>query len=166
MPIPNLAMQIRTVPERFAFWTTSLQFVMHQLIIVLGVAIIANLIIGYSFDLLRLLGHTYRMGYSYWLLTGMPFFPVQVICGLCLGWQLSRWLRHRAMLWVWVLPALMLCYGVFFRTDVPARFREMYRVGYTGPVFAAGSYSLGALLARKMLEEPCSSATEQTTNQP
>jgi hypothetical protein len=158
----KVAMQTGTVSCKFAFWKISLQFLMHQLISVLGVAIFANALVALSFDLLRFLGHPYPIRESFWMLTGMPFYPVQVSCGLCLGWQLSRWLRHRSMLWVWILPALMLCYGVSSRTDVPWRARELYRVGYTVPVFAAGSYSLGALLARKKPENACATIAEHT----
>ncbi len=48
----------------------------------------------------------------YQIFTYRPYFPVQTITGLCFGWLLARRLGHRAMIWVWILPALLLCYAV------------------------------------------------------
>jgi hypothetical protein len=104
-----------------------------------------------------------------------PYFPVQIIFALILGWLLGRALRHRSMVWVWVLPMAILCYSlvtarvliptsVFARPGVfQSRFSHYFGWGcqpsarcfdqllITMPFYSSLAYSMGAALARKTL---------------
>jgi len=143
-----------------------LVFATHQFAATIGILLLANLATGLAFDVIRLFsGRVYSIGYSYWILSGTPYFPVQIALGLVLGWILGRWLRHRSMLWVWVLPALAL--GLAFvalpqvsSLTLQARLSHFFgwgcrpenhcsdQLGITLPLYSAISYSFGALLAR------------------
>jgi hypothetical protein len=50
----------------------------------------------------------------------MPFFPTQVALALLAGWVLGGALPHRAMLWVWALPLVALCFALFGVPLLPA----------------------------------------------
>ena len=65
-----------------------------------------------GFKFLFLFGHSYPRKTFYSLVSESPYFPVQIIFALTLGWLLGRVLRHRSMVWVWVLPLAILCYSV------------------------------------------------------
>jgi len=41
-----------------------------------------------------------------WALYGTPFYPIQIALALLAGWTLSGTLRHRSILWVWMLPLI------------------------------------------------------------
>ncbi len=115
------------------------------------------------------------MRFVHWLLTETPFYPVQVVAGLCLGWVLCRRLQHRVMVWVWVLPAAILSYVLLTTSAlIPAwsalspaasiQSRLSYYFGWgcrpsarcldqlliTMPLYASFAYSLGALVAQRM----------------
>lgn len=143
-----------------------LLFLMHQLIGTIGVGVGALLLTGLAFDLLRLLGRHYTMGYSHWILTGTPYFPVQIVLALFLGWLLSRRFHHRSMLWVWILPTGILCCAFAVLptvTSLTLQFRLSHffgwgcrpenrcfdQIGVTLPFYIAVAYSAGALLARR-----------------
>src|SRR5690349_11018714 len=83
-------------------------FFVHQLVGTWGIAIFAYYS-GTSF--LELIGRPQWIRTLQWILTETPFFPIQVILGLGLGWSLARRLAHRSMLWVWVIPTLILIYA-------------------------------------------------------
>lgn len=150
-------------------------FILHQYIGTLGIVISAAYLTAYAFDVLRLFGKPIPSERIYWVLTGTPYYPVQIGLGLLLGWLIGRHLQHRAMLWVWVLPFTYLTYAVVaIPTLVPnwippayqagigeSRFRHYFGWGCGGqhPCFdqaaitllfyAAAAYSIGALLARR-----------------
>jgi hypothetical protein len=112
------------------------------------------------------------------MLAGSPYFPLQLLLALFLGWFFSRLLRHRSMVWIWVLPLLLLCYALIaIPTLVPNRRssdaqdiqnRWLHYFGprcqpasscsdqvldqmmITFPFYLAVVYSLGALLGRKL----------------
>lgn len=124
-------------------------FVMHQIISVLVVGMGGIAIVGVAFDVLADLGWSQPLNSAHWVLTGIPFFPVQGTIGFALGWGLGRWLHHRSMLWVWVAPLLLFLFWKLTSYDgLPAGVQMAVRIGATGPLFAAGGYSLGALLAQ------------------
>lgn len=102
-----------------------------------------------------------------------PYFAAYTLWALFLGWSLGAFLRHRVMLWVWVLPAALLGYMYFRFPHCPANFfpaagKEsrsandlcfgrpctpvapcLYQLWFTFPFFASAAYSLGAWIAEK-----------------
>ncbi|HKM91428.1 MAG TPA: hypothetical protein VJX29_12510 [Candidatus Acidoferrales bacterium] len=151
-----------------------LVFLFHQIIGTWGVIAVAPLLTALGFDLARTIGPAFPIGQLYWLLTGTPFFPVQVTIALILGWLLGWWLHHRSMLWIWVLPALILCLALIAVPTLtpeltPMRLqsgqpRLLHYFGWgcqpenhcidqivvTLPFYASIAYSLGALLADRL----------------
>jgi hypothetical protein len=153
-----------------------LAFVLHQYIGTLGIDVLAGFLVAYVFDVLRLFGKYFPSHTMYWIMTGTPYYPVQIGLGLLLGWSISRRVRHRAMLWVWILPLAYLTYAIIaIPTLVPHWIPPEYQAGvgesrfkhYFGwgcgevhPCFdqnaitvffyIAAAYSIGALLARKV----------------
>jgi hypothetical protein len=94
-------------------------FALHQLIAILGVGFLASTATFFMFDLLRPLNPQFFSEHNvYQVSTRLPYFPVQILEGLWCGWALSRRLRQREMLWVWVLPALILCYAMIAEPNI------------------------------------------------
>lgn len=87
-------------------------FAIHQLFGMWGIALLAYYLGDCVFEFLRLFNLQYSMRSLHWILTETPFFPVQIALGLYFGWMLSHRLKHRSMLWIWVIPALLLGYCV------------------------------------------------------
>ena len=152
-------------------------FVMHQLIGTFGAATIAAFLVNFSFKLLHPLDASLFTSHNASvLLTELPYFPAQIILAAWLGFWLALRVQHRVMLWVWVLPLLVLCYAVIVgpiftpeSTSVlmlsgssPATFSHYFGSGcnpeklcedqlmITMPFYAASSYSVGALLGKKL----------------
>lgn len=154
---------------------SALTFGLHQLIGVYGIPNTAPLVLGLFFNLLFLLGRGYPRRTFYSIVSERPYFPVQIIFALILGWLLGRALRHRSMLWVWALPLAILCYSlVTARVLIPtsvfanpgvfqSRFSHYFGWGcrpadrcldqllITMPFYSSLAYSMGAALARKTL---------------
>jgi len=150
----------------------ALTFVLHQFIGMYGIPYTAPLVFSLAFKLPLLFGHK-RTFYS--IVSETPYFPVQIIFALILGWLLGRALRHRSMVWVWALPMAILCYSlvtarvliptsVFARPGVfQSRFSHYFGWGcqpaarcldqllITMPFYSSLAYSMGATLARKTL---------------
>lgn len=153
---------------------------MHQFIGYLGIVILASYLTAYVFDVLHFFGKPYPSKTMYWILSGTPYYPVQIGVGLTLGWLIGRRVRHWAMLWVWVLPLACLIYAVFtiptlapnwippaFQAGVgESRLKHYFGWGcggvrpcfdqnaFTLPFYGAAAYSIGALLARKLRKAP------------
>jgi hypothetical protein len=153
-----------------------LSFVLHQYIGTLGIVVLAGFLVAYVFDVLQLFGKQVPSHIMFWILTGTPYYPVQIGLGLLLGWSIGRRVQHRAMLWVWILPLAYLTYAIIaIATLVPQLIPPEYQAGvgetrfkhYFGwgcgdvhPCFdqnaitvlfyVAAAYSIGALLARKV----------------
>lgn len=154
-------------------------FVLHQLIAVLGVGFLAGTATFFIFGLLRPASPQFFTEHNvHRVLTQLPYFPVQILEGLWCGWALSRRLRQREMLWVWVLPALILCYAMIAEPNISPVFTSAIvlagrnksvwshflgsgcradlsdrcsdQLMFTMPFYASAAYSLGALLARKL----------------
>ena len=114
---------------------------------------------------------------SYLLLSGRPYFPIQIGLALVLGWICGRHLWHKSMVWVWVLPFAILCYAFIAIPTVTPHLPSRYQAGigesrvshYFGwgcgpwnychdqagitlPFYIAAAYSLGALFARRASE--------------
>jgi len=153
-------------------------FTVDQFVGTFGIMWTAPIIAACAFDLLALLGRKYPSSLMFWLLTGTPYFPVQIALGLILGCLVSRHFRHRSMLLVWAIPFAVLCYCVvavptLFPNLTPPQFqagasqsRLFHYFGWgcqpkyhcidqtyvTLPFYAALSYSVGALLALRLPE--------------
>lgn len=164
------------------FW-----FALHQYIATLGILIFAAYFTAYVFDVLRVFGKPLPQKTMYWILTGTPYFPVQISIGVFLGFVISRRVRHRAMLWVWILPLAYLTYALIaIPTLVPQWIPPAYQAGvgesrfkhYFGwgcgdihPCFdqdaitvlfyIAAAYSIGALLGRKFPMRPHTSGQRE-----
>lgn len=103
------------------------------------------------------------------LLTENPFFPVQILFGLFLGFQLMRRFKHKVMLWIWIVPAMILLIAILFMPLRPLSVsgRELTRIQHffgwsclppnrcyeqlaiTLLFYSGAAYSLGALLAQR-----------------
>jgi hypothetical protein len=152
-----------------------LVFVLHQFISTWGVGIVAPWMIVLVAPLLKLFGWTIYMTQFHWILTETPYFPVQIVFALFLGFLLGRYLRHGSMLWVWILPSVILCCVVvafpvigqlsvaqyaglssssrlshFFGWGCQPKNRCFDQLMITLPFYSATAYSLGALLPRMM----------------
>src|SRR6266436_5137232 len=148
---------------------------LHQFIGMYGIPYTAPLVFSLAFKLLFLFGRSDPQRTFYSIVSEKPYFPVQIIFGLILGWLVGRALRHRSMVWVWVLPMAILCYSlvtarvliptsVFARPGVfQSRFSHYFgwdcqpsarcfdQLLITMPFYSSLAYSMGAALARKTL---------------
>ncbi|MGA7027949.1 MAG: hypothetical protein WBY24_04805 [Candidatus Acidiferrales bacterium] len=153
-----------------------LSFALHQYIGTLGIVVLAGFLVAYVFDVLRLFGKHIPSHIMFWILTGTPYYPVQIALGLLLGWSIGRRVQRRAMLWVWILPLAYLTYAIIaIPTLVPrlippeyqagvgeSRFKHYFGWGcgdvhpcfdqnaFTVVFYVAAAYSIGASLARKV----------------
>lgn len=150
-----------------------LVFLMHQVIATVIVFFTGTVVIWIVADIPRLIGIRVHQSFVT-SATHPPYFPAQVLWAFFLGWSLSGFLRHRTMLWVWILPSLVLgwlfihfpdcpvlvsrnacidspsAYTHFFGPNcIPAR-SCLYQLYFTLPFLAAVAYSLGALLAQRI----------------
>ena len=73
-------------------------FALHQYVGTLGIDVLAGYLTGYFFDVLRLFGKTFPQRTMFWILTGTPYYPVQIVLGVSVGWIVGRRAKHRAML--------------------------------------------------------------------
>jgi hypothetical protein len=152
--------------------TSVLTLLVHQFIGMYGIPYTAPVVFSLAFKF-PLLSHSHRTFYS--IVSELPYFPVQIIFGLILGWLLGRAFRHRSMVWVWVVPLVILCYSVVTATTVlptsvfaspgAGQSRISHYFGWgcrpadrcldqlliTMPFYSSLAYSLGAALARKTL---------------
>jgi hypothetical protein len=162
--------------ERFrtkSLTKSALTFGLHQFIGMYGIPYTAPLVFSLAFKFLFLFGHNYGKTF-FSIVSELPYFPVQIIFALILGWLLGRALRHRSIVWVWVLPMAILCYSlvtarvliptsVFARPGVfHSRFSHYFGWGcqpaahcldqllITMPFYSSLAYSVGAILARRL----------------
>lgn len=148
-------------------------FLMHQLISTLGIAMLVVFFAYSLLDTLRGLHWQYAQSIWYQIFAYRPYFPVQIVAGFNFGWLLARRLGHRAMIWVWVLPALTLGYALvaiptltpdltstllwsganqswlthYFGWGCRLRDNCFDQVLITQPFYIATAYSIGAKLA-------------------
>jgi hypothetical protein len=96
-----------------------------------------------------------------WILTEIPYYPVQILLAFAIGFALHRWWHHQSMEWVWVIPFGVLCSFFVIRPfPLSVRFDRFFgwgcrpenrcfdQLGITLPFYSAASYSLGAFLSR------------------
>lgn len=89
---------------------SALTFLLHQFIATYGVSFTAPLVFALGFKILFVFGQNYSKRDFYSIVAESPYFPVQIIFALILGWLLGRSLQQKSMLWVWVFPCVILCY--------------------------------------------------------
>src|SRR5713101_9201720 len=91
---------------------SALIFVVHQIMGTWGIAFLASFGLFSLFDAIPdSAGWKPPMHFVHWILTENPFYPVQIVAGLYLGWLLGRRFNHRSMLWIWILPLAILIYA-------------------------------------------------------
>jgi hypothetical protein len=153
---------------------SGLTFGLHQFIGMYGIPFTAPLVFSLAFKFLLLFGHNYPRKTFYSIVSETPYFPVQIIFALLLGCLLGRALRHRSMVWVWVLPLAILCYSLLTATVlIPEWTSVLVRPGVgqswfshyfgwgcrpaahcldqllvTMPFYSSLAYSIGAFVAR------------------
>src|ERR1700680_2151303 len=95
-------------------------FALHQFIGMYGIPYTAPIVFSLAFKCLFLFGRSYSRRAFYPIVSGLPYFPVQIVFALILGWFLGRALRQRSIAWVWVMPLVILCYSVAtYRVLIP-----------------------------------------------
>jgi hypothetical protein len=150
-------------------------FCIHQLISALGVPAAGPWLCSLVVYLTNLDGRPLDAGKVRWVLTGTPFYPVQIALALLVGVLLGRRFGHRAMLWVWVLPAVVLgvalvafhengqnviwavpvlssssIFSHFFGWGCQPRLRCIDQLIFTMPFYSSLAYALGGRLGRRL----------------
>ena len=149
---------------------SALHFLGHQIFGIFGSQIIAGMISAIALMALSSLALS-ASGLK--ILTATPYFPVQTLVALLLGWAFYCVLEHRSMLWVWTIPVVLLCYLVITDFTFPVHGRGFMprsdqtvwtryfgsgcapigrceeQLAFTLYFYSAAFYSLGAFLARK-----------------
>ncbi len=148
-------------------------FLMHQLISTAGISLLVASLAASLLQMLRVIPWQYPEHAWYQIFAYRPYFPVQIVTGLYFGWLLGRRLGHRAMIWIWIPPALFLCYAVvaiptltpeitspllwsgtgqswlthYFGWGCRMKDRCFDQVLVTQPFYTATAYAIGARLA-------------------
>lgn len=141
-------------------------FLVHQLLSTIGTMIGTAVI---TFTLIALLHQWWpelTNKTASFILTGSPYFPMQVFFGFLLGWALMKRFGNQASLWVWCIPALVLIvamiHGPMLRFDTSQPYRAVNyflssgcraqdrcldQIIVTLPFLTATAYSMGAGVA-------------------
>ncbi len=152
-----------------------LAFFIHQLVSTFGVLIVAPVAFVLFADVTRPFGLTVSLRDFHRVLTETPYFPAQITLALAIGWLIGRFVGHRAMLWVWIVPLAVLClvaaaflksgqlvmaqYGGLSSSSMVSHFfgwgcqptnHCLDQLIITVPFYSAVAYSTGAWLARRM----------------
>jgi hypothetical protein len=147
---------------------------MHQFLATVAIAFTAPLALNVFADSVRPIGWILSMKEIGFLVQG-PYFAVQIVLALILGWTLSRSLQHKSMLRVWILPfaALFIAYETYPANQpfVLEQFKSLFIVSpishyfgrgcqirnscfdqlfITMPFYTAAAYSGGSWLAREI----------------
>jgi hypothetical protein len=167
-----------------------LVYVFHQFVGTWGIAFLAAFGLFASFDMLPNIANRKPSSRSaHWVLTENPFYPVQIVVGLCFGWMLGRQFNHKSMLWIWILPLAILIYAfaatpifssrasiLTLPTTVQSRLSYYFGWGcqprdhclnqllITLPFYASVAYSFGALLGRNTFTKLQKKSGTQTTS--
>jgi len=141
----NSAVVTRDTRTRGVWWA----FPFHQLLSTVGVLALAGLLTFVFSPSAR----------ARWILTEVPYFPVQIALAFFIGLVLPRFLRHWLMNWVWVLPFLILCISfsltrlpivgrleLFFGWGCRPELRCFVQLAVTLPFYTTASYSAATLL--------------------
>jgi hypothetical protein len=112
----------------------TLTLVIHQLSATFGVILWAAVLTGALLQIPRLWGHVFYQKDVYFLLSGSPYFPIEVSVGLMWGWLVGGQFRQRAALWVWVFPLFALCWALL---EAPATYTSIIIPGAELPVYTS-----------------------------
>ena len=155
-------------------------FLMHQFISTAGIGVLVASLAASLLQIFRAIPWHYPEHAWYQIFAYRPYFPVQAATGLYFGWLLGRRFGHRAMVWVWILPALFLCYAVvaiptltpeitssllwsgtsqswlthYFGWGCRMKDRCFDQVLVTQPFYSATAYAIGAWLAFALSTSP------------
>jgi hypothetical protein len=83
-------------------------FTGHQLVATLGIIVGTAVLAFTAYPAVRFFDHNVSMRSVHWVLTETPYFPLQIIEGLIIGYLGYFWFKHAVMCWVWVWPLLWL----------------------------------------------------------
>jgi len=104
-----------------ARWVKSLGvFLIHQASAIWGPLFVAPALVILVSEVVRQFGIRTSLPEGQLVLYGAPFFPVQVLLALFVGWLLGGTIPHRAMFWVWVLPLAALCLALVGMPPLPS----------------------------------------------
>ena len=143
-------------------------FLGHQLIATLGVMTGAAFGAFALFEIFRLVNPDLAAHGVHHILTEIPYFPLQIVEGLFIGYIMHRRFKHTAALWAWVLPLLWLtCFFFSLSQSVVggtwiARLNHFFgngcnlrmtphcydQISATLPLYASLAYSLGAWIEK------------------
>jgi hypothetical protein len=108
-----------------------------------------------------------RLQTASWLLTGTPYFPLQVAVAFLSGWWIMKKLGQVESLWVWILPAFAMLVAMVHGPVIQLGGQASYsaishflgdgcraqdhcfdQVVFTLPLYTGIAYSLGAVAGR------------------
>jgi len=98
-----------------------LLFFAHQIFGTMGIGLLAYLTTAEAFDLYAHFAHPQSMRPVHWILTETPYFPVQIVLAWFSGLYIARVFSRREMLWIWVIPTLVLIYGMMNIPNIATR---------------------------------------------
>lgn len=144
-----------------------LAFILHQLLSTIGVIVLAAFLTFTAVSLIHHWAPGIGNRNASQVLTGWPFFPIQVMLSFSLGWWLMRRLGQRSSMLVWIIPAVIVliaaAHGPVFEPDaVSVQYNAwshffahgcevqegcLDQVIFTLPLLTAAAYSIGAGLA-------------------
>ena len=136
-------------------------FLIHQVVSTLGVMMLSAISWYSTMELLKLVRVNLTTGVTTLVLLGIPGFPFQGIVGFVLGVGQTRRLRVKSALFVWILPLLWFCFGTLAVAPSlePAYLIGggckvsrgcFYQAGWTLPLVASVSYTLGAIVSKRL----------------
>lgn len=132
--------------------------VLHQLFCPYGIGIIVPIITFTAVGAFH--GHAKTASY---VLTGTPFFPLQIAAGLIIGYCAGRFFHWPLTGWTWVLPALLLGLSIIFIRPAHGTSIWGYWFGWSGasgrafpplqpgltmPVYLSAAYSIAATIGQ------------------
>jgi hypothetical protein len=148
----------------------SLRVGMHQILAIFGVIVWAGMLTAIAIvDISKMRGRVAHLSDVHRALSAAPFFPIEVVVGLLLGWLVWKQFQDRVMFWVWVFPLvpllmIMLEDSTHVSTIYPGATVTNYKImlstyfgsgchvdegcfkqiEFTVPFYAAVSYAIGA----------------------
>lgn len=152
---------------------TVILFLIHQILSTAGIGLLVIFLATSLLEIARLVPWPYAGLLWHQIFAYRPYFPVHALMGLYFGRLLARRFGHRVMMWVWILPALFLCYAAvavptltpettsyllwsgtsqawlthYFGWGCQMKDRCFDQILVTQPFYAATAYAIGARLA-------------------
>lgn len=162
----------------------------HQALAPWGAILATPWVLALFSELAVHLGWKVYLSELHQVMYGTPYFPIQVGLSLFLGWVVGGTLRHRCIIWVWILPFVSLCFALVGVSLIPApsfaslgyplagsltiaqstglslssRLTHFFGWGYriqpfnqvvaTLPFYCAAVYSIGAVVASRLMRAP------------